>query len=169
MAADPPRNRVAADFMWTQEPYRVRSKARVPVYLVPDPPAAERLQTLRQERRHPLLGLRDDTKRLAQLAPQHRRQGGSESTMLSTASPASICVAWCWRRTRATISKASREPLGDLGRQRAGLGGGLEPIHRRRDRDPVRDRVEASKVDDRDDAAPLDVELARHRRPRRIR
>jgi nucleotide-binding universal stress UspA family protein len=36
MAADPPRNRVAADFMWTQEPYRVRRKARVPVYLVPD-------------------------------------------------------------------------------------------------------------------------------------
>ena len=36
MAADPPRNRVVADFMWTQEPYRVRNKARVPVYLVPD-------------------------------------------------------------------------------------------------------------------------------------
>jgi nucleotide-binding universal stress UspA family protein len=36
MAADPPRNRVVADFMWTQEPYRVRRKARVPVYLVPD-------------------------------------------------------------------------------------------------------------------------------------
>jgi nucleotide-binding universal stress UspA family protein len=37
MAADPPRNRVVADFMWTQEPYRVRRKAPVPVYLVPDP------------------------------------------------------------------------------------------------------------------------------------
>jgi nucleotide-binding universal stress UspA family protein len=37
MAADPPRNRVVADFIWTQEPYRVRRKARVPVYLVPDP------------------------------------------------------------------------------------------------------------------------------------
>jgi nucleotide-binding universal stress UspA family protein len=36
MAADPPRNRVVADFLWTQEPYRVRRKARVPVYLVPD-------------------------------------------------------------------------------------------------------------------------------------
>ena len=36
MAAEPPRNRVAADFMWTQEPYRVRRKARVPVYLIPD-------------------------------------------------------------------------------------------------------------------------------------
>ncbi len=35
MAADPPRNRVIADFMWTQEPYRVRRKARMPVYLVP--------------------------------------------------------------------------------------------------------------------------------------
>jgi nucleotide-binding universal stress UspA family protein len=37
MAADPPRNRVVADFMWTQEPYRVRRKSPVPVYLVPDP------------------------------------------------------------------------------------------------------------------------------------
>ncbi len=36
MAADPPRNRVVADFMWTQEPYRVLKKARVPVYLVPN-------------------------------------------------------------------------------------------------------------------------------------
>ena len=34
MAADAPRNRVAADFMWTQEPYRVRRRAKVPVYLV---------------------------------------------------------------------------------------------------------------------------------------
>ncbi len=34
MAADPPRNRVAADFMWTQEPYRVRRRSTVPVYLV---------------------------------------------------------------------------------------------------------------------------------------
>jgi nucleotide-binding universal stress UspA family protein len=37
MAADPPRNRVAADFLWSQEPYRVRRKADLPVYLVPDP------------------------------------------------------------------------------------------------------------------------------------
>jgi nucleotide-binding universal stress UspA family protein len=36
MAADPPRNRVVADFMWTQEPYRVRKKAGVPVYLITD-------------------------------------------------------------------------------------------------------------------------------------
>ncbi len=35
MAADPPRNRVLADMMWSQEPYRVRRRARVPVYLVP--------------------------------------------------------------------------------------------------------------------------------------
>jgi len=35
MAADPPRNRFLADLMWTQEPYRVRRRARVPVYLVP--------------------------------------------------------------------------------------------------------------------------------------
>jgi nucleotide-binding universal stress UspA family protein len=37
MAADPPRNRVAADFLWSQEPYRVRRKADLPVYLVADP------------------------------------------------------------------------------------------------------------------------------------
>jgi nucleotide-binding universal stress UspA family protein len=34
MAADPRRNRLLADFMWSQEPYRVRRRARVPVYLV---------------------------------------------------------------------------------------------------------------------------------------
>jgi nucleotide-binding universal stress UspA family protein len=36
MAADPPRNRVVADFMWTQEPHRVRRRSTLPVYLVPD-------------------------------------------------------------------------------------------------------------------------------------
>ena len=36
MAADPDRNRVAADFMWTQEPQRVRRRAKVPVFLVVD-------------------------------------------------------------------------------------------------------------------------------------
>jgi nucleotide-binding universal stress UspA family protein len=34
MAADPARNRLLADFMWSQEPYRVRRRAKVPVYLV---------------------------------------------------------------------------------------------------------------------------------------
>jgi len=34
MAADPPRNRLLADLMWSQEPYRVRRRAKVPVYLV---------------------------------------------------------------------------------------------------------------------------------------
>ena len=34
MAADPPRNRLLADFLWSQEPYRVRRRARVPVHLV---------------------------------------------------------------------------------------------------------------------------------------
>jgi nucleotide-binding universal stress UspA family protein len=33
MGADPPRNRVLADLMWSQEPYRVQRKAEVPVYL----------------------------------------------------------------------------------------------------------------------------------------
>jgi nucleotide-binding universal stress UspA family protein len=35
MAADPPRNRLIADLMWSQEPYRVRRRAKIPVYLVP--------------------------------------------------------------------------------------------------------------------------------------
>jgi nucleotide-binding universal stress UspA family protein len=34
MAADPPRGRLVADFMWSQEPYRVRRRASIPVYLV---------------------------------------------------------------------------------------------------------------------------------------
>jgi nucleotide-binding universal stress UspA family protein len=34
MAADPARNALIADTMWSQEPQRVRRKARVPVYLV---------------------------------------------------------------------------------------------------------------------------------------
>jgi hypothetical protein len=35
MAADAPRNRFVADMMWSQEPYRVRRRAPIPVYLVP--------------------------------------------------------------------------------------------------------------------------------------
>jgi hypothetical protein len=34
MAADPPRNRLVSDFMWSQEPYRVRRLAQMPVHLV---------------------------------------------------------------------------------------------------------------------------------------
>lgn len=34
MAADPDRNRFIADFLWTQEPQRVRRRAKVPVFLV---------------------------------------------------------------------------------------------------------------------------------------
>jgi nucleotide-binding universal stress UspA family protein len=34
MAADPDRNRVIGDTLWTQEPQRVRRRARVPVFLV---------------------------------------------------------------------------------------------------------------------------------------
>jgi nucleotide-binding universal stress UspA family protein len=33
MGADPPRNRFVADLMWSQEPYRVRRKSAIPVYL----------------------------------------------------------------------------------------------------------------------------------------
>jgi nucleotide-binding universal stress UspA family protein len=36
MAADPDRPRLIADAMWSQEPQRVRRKAKVPVFLVPD-------------------------------------------------------------------------------------------------------------------------------------
>lgn len=34
MAADEPRNRLVADLLWSQEPYRVRRRAHIPVYLV---------------------------------------------------------------------------------------------------------------------------------------
>ena len=34
MGADPPRSRLLSDFIWSQEPYRVRRRADVPVYLV---------------------------------------------------------------------------------------------------------------------------------------
>jgi nucleotide-binding universal stress UspA family protein len=34
MAADPDRNRVVADLLWSQEPQRVRRRAKVPVFLV---------------------------------------------------------------------------------------------------------------------------------------
>jgi nucleotide-binding universal stress UspA family protein len=36
MAADPDRNRVTGDFLWSQEPQRVRRKAKIPVFLVGD-------------------------------------------------------------------------------------------------------------------------------------
>ena len=34
MGADPPKNRILADLMWSQEPYRVRRRARIPVYVI---------------------------------------------------------------------------------------------------------------------------------------
>jgi nucleotide-binding universal stress UspA family protein len=34
MAADPDRNRIVGNVMWSQEPQRVRRKARLPVFLV---------------------------------------------------------------------------------------------------------------------------------------
>jgi nucleotide-binding universal stress UspA family protein len=36
MTADPDRNRLAGDFVWSQEPQRVRRKAKLPVFLVVD-------------------------------------------------------------------------------------------------------------------------------------
>jgi nucleotide-binding universal stress UspA family protein len=36
MAADPDRNRIVGDMIWSQEPQRVRRKARIPVFLVLD-------------------------------------------------------------------------------------------------------------------------------------
>jgi nucleotide-binding universal stress UspA family protein len=37
MAADPDRNRLIADMLWSQEPQRVRRRAKVPVFLVSEP------------------------------------------------------------------------------------------------------------------------------------
>jgi nucleotide-binding universal stress UspA family protein len=34
MGGDPPRQRLVADFIWAQEPYRVQRKARIPVFIV---------------------------------------------------------------------------------------------------------------------------------------
>jgi nucleotide-binding universal stress UspA family protein len=34
MAAEPERNRLLADFIWSQEPYRVRRRSTIPVHLV---------------------------------------------------------------------------------------------------------------------------------------
>jgi nucleotide-binding universal stress UspA family protein len=42
MAAEPARHWLVADFLWSQEPYRVRRRARIPVHLVIDPPAPRR-------------------------------------------------------------------------------------------------------------------------------
>lgn len=36
MAADPNRNRLVGDMLWSQEPQRVRRRARLPVFLVLD-------------------------------------------------------------------------------------------------------------------------------------
>ena len=38
MGADPDRNRLVRDMLWTQEPQRVRSKAKIPVFLVFEDP-----------------------------------------------------------------------------------------------------------------------------------
>jgi hypothetical protein len=34
MGADAPRGAIVSDFMWSQEPQRVRKRAKVPVHLV---------------------------------------------------------------------------------------------------------------------------------------
>jgi nucleotide-binding universal stress UspA family protein len=38
MAADPDRNRFVGDMLWTQEPQRVRRRAKLPVFLVLEQP-----------------------------------------------------------------------------------------------------------------------------------
>lgn len=40
MSADPDRNRLSGDFMWSQEPQRVRRRAKLPVFLVVEEPGA---------------------------------------------------------------------------------------------------------------------------------
>jgi hypothetical protein len=42
MGADPARNRFLADMMWSQEPHRVKRRAKIPVHLVPDGSASVR-------------------------------------------------------------------------------------------------------------------------------
>ena len=42
MAADEPRNRLLADFIWSQEPHRVGRRAKMPVYLVTEDAILER-------------------------------------------------------------------------------------------------------------------------------
>jgi len=37
MTADEPRNRLVGNMIWSQEPYRVRRRADIPVYLVTEP------------------------------------------------------------------------------------------------------------------------------------
>ena len=34
MSADPPQNRLITDLLWSQEPYRLKKKAKMPVHLV---------------------------------------------------------------------------------------------------------------------------------------
>ncbi len=34
MGADPPRSRLLADLLWSEEPYRVKRRAKIPVHLV---------------------------------------------------------------------------------------------------------------------------------------
>jgi nucleotide-binding universal stress UspA family protein len=43
MGADPPRSRLVADFMWSQEAYRVRRRAPVPVHVVRADPYPDRM------------------------------------------------------------------------------------------------------------------------------
>jgi nucleotide-binding universal stress UspA family protein len=40
MSADPDRSRLTGDFLWSQEPQRVRRKAKIPVFLVVEEPSA---------------------------------------------------------------------------------------------------------------------------------
>jgi nucleotide-binding universal stress UspA family protein len=34
MGADPPRHWIVADLLWSQEPYRIKKKAKLPIFLV---------------------------------------------------------------------------------------------------------------------------------------
>ncbi|MBI4696779.1 MAG: universal stress protein [Gammaproteobacteria bacterium] len=49
MSADAPRHWLIADFMWSQEPYRVRRKSKLPVYLLVDDTAASARDRAGQE------------------------------------------------------------------------------------------------------------------------
>ncbi len=88
MGADARRNALVADFLWSQEPYRVRRGADVPVYLVLDaPPFA-------------------DARRRASQSPVPLHAGQARSTELSASSmwpqkPRESRPSACWRPQRA--------------------------------------------------------------------
>ena len=138
MAADPPRNRVAADFLWSQEPYRVRGGATYRYTSCPGP--RRRLSATapcgRKRRSASGRARRRGTPRAARgVRPAPARSG---STMLSTLRP---------RRPRSASRGGEAHARDDLERlaqpaaSPASIApdsrGRRQPVDGRRDRDPI--------------------------------